>query len=365
MLTKKIMSLFAFAVVAVMFSFLMSAEDESLDSNVTALAQPLVDNLIVIEAFPEKSSSNTIQVPQPETMQVQAKPQTYLDSIKANPEKNSFHDALIKDRQQQNKYPEYNQRIVSIEQDPIERRYEIDERTTQNEEGDRQLTIWTNQKFYLHGDEVTVFAILEDARGIRLKTDFIGQLIYNETQDLQHFTFKDTDQDGVYEYRFRLDNESHAPLLAGVYKILIVNNTNQMVDAASFTLSQPEAILTGEYRDAISSKGNLIIEAEVDVAKQNRYYLQASLYSSTNDPIGTTQISSDLAPGRQWVALEFDGMMIRDVSEPGPYLLKSISFAKVAFPIQRAPLIYPEFYTQGYSADQFRNTNYTLADSHP
>jgi len=364
------MSLVVFSTLAVMFSFLISSGDSpiesSKESSKTALTPPSTQSPIIINAIAETNGLSSALLPQQKIKkaqkQAQSIPRSYLDKIKANPEKNSFHEALIKDRQQQNKYPEYNQRIATIEQDPIERRYEIDERTTQNEEGDRQLTTWTNQKFYLHGDEVTVFAILEDSRGVRIKTDFIGQLIYDETQDLQHFSFTDTDQDGVYEYQFRLDNEAQKTLLAGVYKIMIINNTNEMVDAASFTLSQPEAVLTGEYRDSISSTGNLIIEAEIEVSKKNRFYLQASLYSSTNDPIGTTQISGELAAGRQWVSLEFDGMMIRDVAEPGPYLLKSISLAKVAMPIQRAPLIYPNFYTQDYSAEQFRSTNYALAD---
>ena len=56
--------------------------------------------------------------------------------------------------------------------------------------------------------------------------------------------------------------------------------------------------------------------------------------------------------------------MIRDAGEPGPFLLKTISLAKVALPIQRAPLIYPKFYTQDYSVDQFRNTNYAAMDAH-
>jgi len=364
MLNKKTISLVALVIVSAAFIFLMNGTDGSFSMTLNELTQNSADKSQLKHTLARKTLNKGAQIPvqtpkqAPIIPKADVSPLSYIDSIKANTEKTSFHEALLKDHQNQNKYPDYNQRIASIEQDPIERRYEIDERTTQNEEGDKQLTIWTDKKYYLHGDDVTVFAILEDASGVRMTTDFFGQLIYSETQDLQHFKFYDSDHDGIYEYQLTLDQDKNPALLAGIYKILIINNTNKMIDAASFTLSQPEAQLTGEYRDTVSAEGDLLIQAEVKVAAKNRFYFQAALYSSTNDPIGSTQISGELSPGRQWVSLEFDGLMIRDAGEPGPYLLKSISLAKVAFPIQRAPLIYPEFYTQGYSVDQFRTTNY-------
>jgi len=291
---------------------------------------------------------------------------SYVDNLKGMKDKNSFHKALLKDNKQQNKYPPYNQSIPTLEQDPIERRYELDIRTVESESGEASLTLWTDKKYYLHGDDVLISAILQDTRGVRIPTRFLGQLIYNETENLQQFEFSDLDQDGVYEYRFKLDpvdnSVEKSALMSGIYKILIINDVNEMVDGVTFILSQPELQLTGNYKDSISSNGNLLIEAEVEVTAKHRFYFQAALYSSTNDPIGSTQFSGELTPGRHWVPLDFDGMMIRDAGEPGPYLLKSISLAKVVLPMQRAPLIYPEFYTQGYNLDQFRSTNYALAD---
>jgi len=286
-------------------------------------------------------------------------PLSYVDSIKEMKDKNSFHEALLKDTEQQKKYPPYNQRIPTIEQDPIERRYELDVRTVENESGEANLTLWTDKKYYLHGEDVLISAILQDAKGIRIPTRFMGQLIYNESQNLQQFEFLDLDLDGIYEYRFKLDPVNNQALLSGIYKILIVNNANEMVDGVTFILSQPELQLTGNYKDAVSSNGNLLIEAEVDVAAKHRFYFQAALYSSTNDPIGSTQFSGELPQGRHWVPLSFDGLMVRDAEEPGPYLLKSISLAKVVLPMQRAPIIYPEYYTQGYSLEQFRSTPFT------
>jgi len=290
--------------------------------------------------------------------QKKAPPLSYVESLKGMEDKNSFHKALLKDSSQQNKYTPYNQSIPTLEQDPIERRYELDIRTVESESGEANLTLWTDKKYYLHGEEVLVSAILQDAKGVRVPTRFLGQLIYNETQNLQQFEFLDLDLDGIYEFRFKLDPVNNQALMSGIYKILIVNDANEMVDGVTFILSQPELQLTGEYKDTISASGNLLIEAEVEVTAKHRFYFQAALYSSTNDPIGSTQFSGELPKGRHWIPLDFDGLMLRDAGEPGPYLLKSISLAKVVLPMQRAPIIYPEFYTQGYNVDQFRNTNY-------
>jgi len=366
MLNTKKIALLSFSALAIS-SFFFLNENHQPVTHLNEFSQTTKVTHLIKPTFAEKVSTKNALTTKPAliTLKEETPRLSYIDNIKASSDKTSFQEALLKDHQLQSKYPDYNQRITSIELDPIERRYEIDERTTQNEAGDHQLTVWTDKKYYLHGDEVVIFASLEDLRGVRLNTEFLGQLIYNENQSLQQFKFHDADHDGVYEYRLTLEQNSDPSLLAGFYKILIINSTNEMVDAASFTLSQPDIQLTGEYRDLISPSGDLLIQAEMDVATKSRFYFQAALYSSTNDPIGTTQISGDLLPGRHWIDLAFDGLMISDAEEPGPYLLKSISLAKVAFPMQRAPLIYPEFYTQGYSVEQFRNTNYAAADASP
>ena len=282
---------------------------------------------------------------------------SYVDHLKASDDKNSFHEALLKDHDEQNRYQSFNQKIPTIEQDPTERRYELDVRTVESENGEAALTLWTDKKYYLHGDQVVIYVSLEDARGVPIRTDFVGQLLYNETENMQQFTFTDSNQDGIYEYQLTLGQSNGPSMSAGVYKVLVANQASDIVDAVTFILSQPDLALTGEFKDLIDTEKNLLIETQIEVAAEHRYYFQASLYSSTNDPIGVTQYSGTLSPGLHWIPLEFDGLMIRDADEPGPYLLKSLSMAKVTLPMQRAPLIFPEYYTQGYNVDQFGNTN--------
>lgn len=274
--------------------------------------------------------------------------------IKAIQEKTALHESLLEDHDSFTRYPEYNQKIASTDSDPTAVRYEIDERTSIDKEQQSSLTIWSDKKYYLHGDQAVVYASLKDAHGMSIPTQFIGQLIFDESQGLQQLEFTDNNRDGIYETPVLLNNEKQA----GLYKVLIVNKHNKLADAITFTLSEPEVQLTGNYRDKLNAQGNLVIEAEVSVSNANRFYVQASLYTTNNDPIGSTQYSNELATGKHWIPLEFDGLMIHDAQEHGPYLLKNLSLAKVALPIQRAPLENPGFQTQDYSLEQFRASRY-------
>jgi hypothetical protein len=78
--------------------------------------------------------------------------------------------------------------------------------------------------------------------------------------------------------------------------------------------------------------------------------------------IGSTQVAIELMPGKHWVALPFDGRMIRDVGESGPFMLKNLSLAKVSLPMQRAPMLQPEYFTKDYALDQFHSNQQTEND---
>lgn len=275
-----------------------------------------------------------------------------IDRIKEIQNKTELHQMILQDHDSFTRYPAHNSRFTEIRQDPTEQRYELDERSTQSPDKGSTLTIWSDKKYYLQDDMVKLSAILQNANGERLATKFLGQLIYDERVNLEVLDFADDDGDGIYEHNLLLDSQRRQ-LQPGLYKVLIINNTNDISDALTFTLSQPDIQLTGNYTDSISTDGKLIINTQVEVLAKNRFYVQASLYSSTNDPIGATQQALELAPGMHWIPLDFDGALITDSEAPGPYLLKSISLAKVVLPMQRAPIVYPEFFTKGYSISDF------------
>lgn len=286
-----------------------------------------------------------------------------IDRIRAIQNKSELHQSLIEDHEQFKRYPEYNQVFSNPERDPVVERYDVEERTTQNPEDQSSLSIWSDKKYYLQNDNATIFASLRDAEGEIIPTKFMGQLIYNEQVSLQTIEFSDTNQDGIYEHKITLDDSTESPFKPGVYKVLIVNNTNKVSDAVTFILSEPEISLTGNYRESLSENKQLLIQAEVNVTSPNRFYFQASLYSANQIPIGSTQQSLDLNTGTQWITLVFDGALIRDSEEDGPYLLKHISLAKVTLPMQRAPLKKTEFFTKDYAVEQFESNRQTDNDS--
>jgi len=284
---------------------------------------------------------------------VLAEPTNTIERIRAIQEKTEMHRAMLKDYDQFKRYPENNQRIHKAEQDPLIKGYAIDERTTVSEDKTASLTVWSDKKYYLRGDLVTVQAYITNDKGTRIPSNYVAQLIFDESQSIQQLEFQDKDGDSIYELSFIADQVNKKDLLAGIYKVLIVSDTSELIDSVAFVLADPEATFTGNYRDSITSEGNLLVEAEVNVTSKDRFYFQASLYTELGDPVGGTQLSQNLEEGKNWVPLNFYGLMIHDSKVAGPYVLKNISLARVTMPMQRAPLINPNYFTEPYELSQF------------
>jgi len=283
---------------------------------------------------------------------------TAIERIRAIKEKNALQKTLLEDHDNYSRYPSNNVSIKEDEQDPLIKRYEIDERVTISEDKAAALTIWSDKKFYQRGDQVTLFAMLKDVNGVPLPSQFSAQLIYSEKESIQQFDLSDEDKDGIHQVSFIADQVNEKILAAGAYKLLVVNTYDQVADAAVFILSDPTASLTGNYRDSVTKEGNLKIEAEIEVSANDRFYFQASLYTELGEPIGVTQFTTSLDKGRHWVPLEFYGLMLHDAQVDGPYLLKNLALARVTMPMQRAPLTHPEYFTQAYQRTQFSSVRH-------
>lgn len=281
-----------------------------------------------------------------------------IERIRAIQEKTEMHRAMLKDYDEFKRYPGNNQRIAAPDQDPLIKGYQVDERTTVSEDKNNALTIWSDKKYYLRGEQVLVSAYVTDDTGTRIPVNLAAQLIFNERESIQALEFEDKDQDAVYELNFIADEIDETSLQAGIYKVLIVSDTNELIDSVAFVLADPEAAFTGNYRDSVTPEGNLSIEAEVEVTLSDRFYFQASLYTELGEPIGGTQVTLNLDKGKNWVPMEFYGLMLHDSMVDGPYLLRNIALARVTMPMQRAPLTHPEYYTAAYPLSKFSNTNY-------
>lgn len=276
-----------------------------------------------------------------------------IDRIRAIQDKTALHQSLLKDHAEHHRYPAHNRRFNSTAADPVLRHYGMDQRVTMSDDGQYALSVASDQKYYLPSQEVTLLARLQDAHGKALAGNFAGQLIHNEHRNLGFLSFEDADQDGRYESRFSLARFEGQALPPGLYKVLIVEQNSDLVDAVAFVVSEPVIQATGEFRDALTPQGHLRIEVEVHVQARHRFYAQASLYGQADTPIGTTQFSDTLAPGKHWIPLDFYGLMVRDSGESGPYYLKHLSLAKVGVPMERMPLHTLAYQTQSYGLDQF------------
>mgnify|MGYP000505593008 CR=1 FL=1 len=279
--------------------------------------------------------------------------QTSLERLRRQISKTDLQQSVLIEHDKFQRYPPQNHPINSAQQDPVTQRYEVDERTTMNDEKSMGITIWSDEKYYLANDSVKVFAYLQDAHGQKVTGQFSARLVSTQGDTLAKFTLNDIDNSHVYQSIFELNSDNSQSFTPGIYKVIIEEGNSKIRDSVTFTLSRPDIQLTGEYRDKIDTNGNLQIEAQVEVAISNKFYVQASLYSSTRVPVGVTQFSQQMKAGKHWITLNFSGLMIQDAKESGPYVLQQVSLAKVTMPMQRAPLVKPDYQTDSYGLDEF------------
>ncbi|MFC3151488.1 hypothetical protein ACFOEK_10660 [Litoribrevibacter euphylliae] len=285
-----------------------------------------------------------------------------IERIKQMSNKSELHLALLEDHQNYERYPPENRRFESHHQDPITQRYAVDERTTLNEDKSYGLTIWSDKKYYLQTDQAIINAYVTNAEGKKVSAKLNAQLLMGQ-KTLSSIDLDTQTGDQVYQATLDLSSSSLGLSQPGIYKVLIRDEEHDILDALTFTLSKPDIQLTGDFRDSLTSTGALLIEAEVEVTNTNKFYVQASLYSSTNVPVGITQLTQQLSSGKHWIPLEFSGLMIRDSQESGPYVLQQLSLAKVTMPMQRAPVEQPGYQTDAYALDEFSSTPYGEQDS--
>lgn len=300
---------------------------------------------------PERNTIKTINTPTKQP----SKTVVSIDRIRAITDKSELQKHLITESDQFNRYAEFNQKFETKKQDPTLMRHAIDERVSFSEDKEYALTVWADKKFYLKDQTITVNAILQNQQE-QLLTDQLNAVLMDDNQNALH-SFKLTRSDNTGYLQANLDSSLLENADTGIYKIVITLDKYELQDSVSFILSEPNIELTGEYRDYINDQGDLIIEAQVKTtgasSSPQSFYVQASLYSSTQVAIGATQTSQTLSTGTHWVVLSFDGLMILDTQESGPFDLKHVSLARVTMPMQRAPLLEPDYSTQAYAYDEF------------
>jgi hypothetical protein len=88
-------------------------------------------------------------------------------------------------------------------------------------------------------------------------------------------------------------------------------------------LDRVPARVTGDFRDSVR-EGSLLVEVGVDVFEPGFFRFDANLYDRAGEPVAFSVFKGMLAPGEQWIPLEFFGKILRDESALGPYSVEQI-----------------------------------------
>ncbi|KZX76456.1 hypothetical protein A3715_13210 [Oleiphilus sp. HI0009] len=288
--------------------------------------------------------------------QISVTPISGIEQIRAIKNKTALHQAVLKDHASFTRYPSSNVRVDRLERDPVTMTYETHQRTTESEDMRTSITAWTDKKYINQGQALTLFSRIDSVELQGLSSKIMAQVYFSEQQSILIENLQARQQDGTYYLTISEEQTSLWP--SGIYKAIIVSDIDQLSESVSFVISPPVISLTGEHRDRITDTGSLLVELEVNVEENARYYVRAALYSNTNDPIGSSQFSETLKPGRHWIPLEYFGLMIRDAGEPGPYNIYSVELAQAGVPMLRMPISKTNIYTYGYTLDQFSGQTY-------
>ena len=281
-----------------------------------------------------------------------------IEQIRAIKEKTSLHEALIKEHETFTRYPSQNTRFTRNERDPISMMYETHERTNESQDKRDSITVWSDKKYILTGDDIHFYARVSTPEQQGIQTKFLAQLYFGEEYIVDTFALRDEAHgtiDGIYSHS--LTSEQTQALDEGIYKLIIVSQHKDLAEAISFVVSPPLIKSTGEFRDTINN-GELHIEAQVQVQESGRYYVRGTLYDIGNTSIGSAEYAEELGPGLHWVTLKYFGLLLHDHGEHGPYTLKHLELARAGVPMLRMPLNTPNFITEDYLLDQFNQQTF-------
>ena len=122
------------------------------------------------------------------------------------------------------------------------------------------------------------------------------------------------------------------------------------------------AQLSGDFRDSVHD-GSLLVEVGVDVREPGFFRFDANLYDRNGEPVAFAVFKGDLAPGENWLPLEFFGKILHDQGAMGPYSVEQIRgyrFLEGDTPDRERLADYPVTHkTSPYDAAIFSDAVYT------
>ena len=268
------------------------------------------------------------------------------------------------------RYPDYNERVEDGQPDPI-----IDARTpTMQREpgrtGQSALVVWPAKIAFVHPEIPVVFAGVLDADGQAITGTSLSATLHGgpDLALLGEVPFHDdgavpdvTAGDGMYAAEIAVP-ASMVPELATHLLVRVMAEepgAEQLHRAGtSFLVSVPTARLTGRYRDELRD-GDVVVSAEVEVARPGRIHLQGVLYTMDDVPIAWSQNALEAQPGTTWMELRYHGLVFHDAGASGPYRLGTVTLTSSREMPNALDDVHEDvLVTAAYTLDQLRSEPY-------
>lgn len=248
--------------------------------------------------------------------------------------------------------------------DPLERDREVTRVTQHGQSGeDPALTVYPRATGFEDPEPAVLHAYLTNGkRRIRART-IRGTVTTEDLQPIGEIAYRDDGTGGdavandrVYTAVF-LPSPEDAPTLSRSYLVQVAATARggeERRSATSFLYSRPHAHLTGNFRDAVVN-GNLEVGVEVEVATAGRFHVEATLYGADGmKKIAWAQAARALEPGRQWLPLQFYGLILRERDLAGPYLVRWVALSTTtAMPNAKNRLHEAGYRTASYDPARF------------
>lgn len=286
-----------------------------------------------------------------------------LSAVVAQPAPGWLATETARDYRTQARYPGHSWALEAGALDPVRDKHTPSRQSARSQGGEATLTVWSAAVSFEPNRAVDLFASLDLDSGA---VDQIqGEVVSASGEIVATVSYADQGQgvdrrrgDGVFSARIE---GLPVPVLAESYMVRVEAALvgGEVIHAVGgFLLSNPGAHLTGRFRDSVRD-GSLLIRSQVEVERRGRFHLQATLHDRNGTPLGVAQTALQLEPGRQWVELEFFGLMFHDRGVAGPYRLASVALADASgMPNALATFTPTGYTTRAYPLRRFRQDSF-------
>lgn len=278
----------------------------------------------------------------------------------------------VEDYRNRAQYPRFSQPLQQGE-DPILRDRQISPVTARGPSGeDPTLTVFPEQIAFESPDPILLYAYLSIGDERVAARAIVGSIMTESLQPLVDLTYGDEGgagdavaADRVYTALFQPEPGQMSALSESfLVRVSAFPEEGEEIRAAtSFQYSNPDAQLTGSYRDRLED-GSLVVEAEIEVRNPGRFHLEGTLYGTDGrEPIVWAQDAADLAPGRHWLRLTFFGRILNQRAIDGPYLLRFLALSTATqMPNAKNRLVENAHRTAAYAASGFSDAPFDDPD---